>query len=604
MLYQLIEYAKREGLDPEPGFTTHEIRWEVQIGADGKLVNVIPLGDEDGGEDTPKCPLMHNMNAGGRAHFLVESVQTVALIFKKNEEEKKINDSKIRHQYFSTLIQEAAVDVPDLKPLAIFLANPEQVAALNDKLKDNAKPGDRLKWKVAGIDVVADHVVRDWWRSWRKKDLAKGKNESMPKRARKKAAAEDNGSSSSEMVCFLSGDIVTPLLAHNKIKKLRTVGRQPGGDVIVGCDKDAFRSFGLKKSSNAAMGDFMASGYVDALNHLIKNHSHRLANALVVHWFKDTVEKEDNPLPFLYELPETTAANARQRVKELFESISTGKRPDLANNRYYAMTVSGYSGRGMVRDWMEGSFEELVSNITAWFDDIEMTNCSGKQVAQAPKLERVITSLLQPRKEGQKYEDWVKPIGHARLDFLHAAVQKRAVPFTAIARLVVQLPSFFMSEELNRALFGKRDDSENAGLYLSLLYARMGLIKAYFIRKGGNHNMSTYLNKEHPEPAYQCGRLLAVLASLQRAALGDVGAGVVQRYYVAASQTPGLTIGRLVANAQNHINKLEVWEADRYQDQLAEIHSKLKDRIPKTLDLEGQTLFALGYYQQIAANRA
>jgi CRISPR-associated protein Csd1 len=132
----------------------------------------------------------------------------------------------------------------------------------------------------------------------------------------------------------------------------------------------------------------------------------------------------------------------------------------------------------------------------------------------------------------------------------------------------------------------------------------MGIIKAYFIRKGGNQNMSVYLNKEHPEPAYQCGRLLAVLASLQRSALGDVGAGVVQRYYVAASQTPGLTLGRLVGNAKNHLNKLQTKEADEYEEQIAEIWSRIKDYVPRTLDLEQQTLFALGYYQQIAANRA
>lgn len=116
--------------------------------------------------------------------------------------------------------------------------------------------------------------------------------------------------------------------------------------------------------------------------------------------------------------------------------------------------------------------------------------------------------------------------------------------------------------------------------------------------------MSAYLNKEHPEPAYQCGRLLAVLASLQRAALGDVGAGVVQRYYVAASQTPGLTLGRLLGNAKNHLNKLEAGLAFWYEENIAEIMSHFKDRIPTTLDLEGQSLFALGYYQQIAANRA
>lgn len=116
--------------------------------------------------------------------------------------------------------------------------------------------------------------------------------------------------------------------------------------------------------------------------------------------------------------------------------------------------------------------------------------------------------------------------------------------------------------------------------------------------------MSAYLNKEHPEPAYQCGRLLAVLAGLQRAALGDVGAGVVQRYYVAASQTPGLTLGRLFNNAKNHLNKLDGGLAYWYEGQIAEIMSRIQDRIPSTLNLDQQSLFALGYYQQIAANRA
>jgi CRISPR-associated protein Csd1 len=97
---------------------------------------------------------------------------------------------------------------------------------------------------------------------------------------------------------------------------------------------------------------------------------------------------------------------------------------------------------------------------------------------------------------------------------------------------------------------------------------------------------------------------LAVLASLQRAALGDIGAGVVQRYYVAASQTPGLTLGRLVGNAKNHLSKLDGGLAYWFEDQISEIMSRIQDRIPQTLNLDQQSLFALGYYQQIAANRA
>jgi hypothetical protein len=73
--------------------------------------------------------------------------------------------------------------------------------------------------------------------------------------------------------------------------------------------------------------------------------------------------------------------------------------------------------------------------------------------------------------------------------------------------------------------------------------------------------MQSYLNPEHPSPPYQSGRLLAILANLQRAALGDVGAGVVQRYYAAASQTPALTLGRLISNAKNHLSKLKERQA-------------------------------------------
>ena len=115
--------------------------------------------------------------------------------------------------------------------------------------------------------------------------------------------------------------------------------------------------------------------------------------------------------------------------------------------------------------------------------------------------------------------------------------------------------------------------------------------------------MQPYLNPEHPHPAYHCGRLLAVLARLQREALGDVGAGVVQRYYAAASQTPGLILGRLVRNAQNHLGKPEMKgknKTEEIEDWLKEIHGKLKDNMPRTLTLEEQSLFALGYYQQLA----
>jgi len=109
------------------------------------------------------------------------------------------------------------------------------------------------------------------------------------------------------------------------------------------------------------------------------------------------------------------------------------------------------------------------------------------------------------------------------------------------------------------------------------------------------------LNENYPDPAYQCGRLMAVLAELQRAALGDVGAGVVQRYYAAASATPALVLGRLIRTSQFHLNKLENRdERARFEEKIMGISNNLKNGIPVTLTLEAQSLFALGYYQQLA----
>ncbi|MDO8721917.1 MAG: type I-C CRISPR-associated protein Cas8c/Csd1, partial [Syntrophales bacterium] len=93
------------------------------------------------------------------------------------------------------------------------------------------------------------------------------------------------------------------------------------------------------------------------------------------------------------------------------------------------------------------------------------------------------------------------------------------------------------------------------------------------------------------------------LAALQRAALGDVGAGVVQRYYAAASSTPALVLGRLTRNSQAHLNKLSGGLAHWYEEKIAGIWGMIKDYLPKNLTLEEQSLFALGYYQQMADMR-
>jgi len=575
VLNALVAYSKAR-LDSEPGFKARELRWRIDLAADGRFLNVQPLGDAKRGENQPRCPDMHSMNSGGRAHFLVETAQTAILLFKAHEDPKKIFTAEERHRFFVLLLEEAAKSVQQLAPLVELLASAHLLAEVRQALAAHkVKPSDWIGWQVDGVDPRLDSDVQAWWREWRRRDLGGPGQDAIGDANRVSNPAKDN-----PMVCLLTGTSTAPLATHPKITGLSGVGGLAMGDVLVGFDKAAFGSYGLDQSANAAMTAEAVQNYVDGLNDLIKTRSRKLSNTLVVHWFKERVEPQDDPLAFLYGMdPEGTESAALAEMRRLLESVRTGQRADLGNNRYYALTLSGASGRVMVRDWMEGKFEDLVQHVEAWFADLAIVARDGKGHAPNPKFLAVCGALVRDLK------DLPAP---TTATLWRVAVQGLSIPQPLMTQALARF----------RADIVARDQP-------AFNHARIGLIRAYFVRKllGGDSNMTAYLNPAHPEPAYHCGRLLAVLADLQRAALGDVGAGVVQRYYAAFSQTPGLVLGRLISNARNHRGKLESGLAWWYDQRIAEVMSQLQDRAPRILDLEGQGLFALGYYQQLAAPR-
>ena len=576
MLHELIAYTDEHLADSEPGFKTREVRWSIELAADGRFLGILPLGDGKRGADLPRCPDMRGMNAGGKSHFLVESAQTVALLFKANEEDKKMAGAQIRHRFYTQLVRDAAQSCPQLGVLIDIL----DVGHRRDEIRaalatHKAKPSDWVTWRIDGRDPRLETEVQAWWRN--KLDVAQTKKPAATKSAKKDVPEN-------AMTCFVTGLPVKAVPTHPKIVGLPDAKGKVNsfGDVLVGFDKAAFCSYGLDQSANAAMSAEATQKYVDALNYLIRHHSRKLANTLVAHWYRHSLPPEDDPLAFLvdFEADEQSEAASLAAARRLLDAIRAGERPDLANNHYYALTLSGAAGRVMVRDWMEGSFENLVSHITAWFADLQIVARDGNGNARDPKFMAVCGALVRDLKD------------------LPAPT---AATLWKVAIQGLPIPQPFLAQALGRFRTDLVDKDQPA-----FNHARMGLIKAYFIRSkpGGDTAMTVTYNPNHPAPAYHCGGLLAMFANLQRAALGDVGAGVVQRFYAAASQTPGLVLGRLAANARNHLAKLEPGLAWWYEERIAEIMSGLGDAAPRILDLEGQGLFALGYYQKLAQLRA
>lgn len=567
MLNHVAAYGLQKQPDMEPGFGPVLVKWRMEL-RKNSLPIFVPFGGENGGQ-LSKCPEYPDnlLQGGGKSNFLVDTLQVMFLHLDKKDDPAKY---AAKHEFFVSMLREATLLAPGLQLAVDFFHNQEHIALARKRLEElGAKPPDKAFFLVEGVNPVEDEHARDWWRETRNRLLIT--SVAKPK----------------TMLCLLSGERVTPAQTHQKISGLKSVGGR-GQDIVVGYDKKAFQSYGLEQSENGAMSESMANAYAKGLDDLIRDHSRKLANALVVHWFKDQVPKKDDPIALLegfewlddLEPAEQTEAAAQSRARALLDAIRQGQRSDLGDNRYYAMTLSGASGRVMVRDWMEGNFEELVRNVEAWFADQQIVARDGDGLARDPKFMAVAGALIRELK------DLPAPTA--------ATLWK-----SAVARLPIPRP--LMAQALARFRTDLVDKDQPA-----FNHARMGLIKAYFVRRtqGGDSTVTAYLNPDHPDPAYHCGRLLAVLSNLQHAALGDVGAGVVQRYYAAASQTPGLILGRLAANARNHLGKLDGGLAFWFENLIADVMGHLGDRAPRILDLEGQGLFALGYYQQLAALRA
>jgi CRISPR-associated protein Csd1 len=124
---------------------------------------------------------------------------------------------------------------------------------------------------------------------------------------------------------------------------------------------------------------------------------------------------------------------------------------------------------------------------------------------------------------------------------------------------------------------------------------------------------------ETDDPAYNCGRLLAIFDDLQMRAhkYKFEGAGVVERYYGSASSAPNSAFGILWRLHHHHLKKISR-QGDKGKAAAEAIKRRISEiavlfsqpapnrppHFPRTFSLQEQGRFALGFYQQMAARKA
>ncbi|MBX3423670.1 MAG: type I-C CRISPR-associated protein Cas8c/Csd1 [Pirellulaceae bacterium] len=587
MLHELLEYARRENLASEPGFKSKPVKWLLQFTPDGNwIAPPIDLTDGDKrskGREFNRCPdlTQPEMISSGSRHFLADSLDKVVLLTKEEATEKDC----AAHASFVGLLDKASSAIPELAPISATLNNEEILTAIQANLNDlKAKPTDSATIAVSCGHKPHIFIDSDEWHNWWRGFRGAISQSKASNSARKKTIA---------MRCYLSGELVEPAATQNKVTGLSDVGGQATGDVISSFDKEAFGHFEFEQGQNAAISEEMVKSFTDALNHLIKRRSIRMAETRIVYWYSRDIAAEEDVVRDIFagagldeddgnsakrstksEPSERQILQAESTARKLLEAIRSGQRDDLKGCQFFALTLSGNSGRVIIRDWMQGSFEQLVESIDAWFSDLAIVSRDGKNILNRHKFAALLAATVRDLKD--------VPSPAVATLWRCALNKSRSIPDSMIAQCLHRVRIDIVQDQSPRA-------------------ARIGLLRAFCIRKPGVPAMTAELDETVDDPAYLSGRIMALLAAVQEAALGNVGAGVVQRYYAAASATPALVLGRLVRTAQiAHLPKLEGGLRHYFESQLTDVWNRMKSTPPTTLSLEKQTLFAMGYYQQKA----
>jgi CRISPR-associated protein Csd1 len=392
-------------------------------------------------------------------------------------------------------------------------------------------------------------------------------------------------------VCSICGssEYAVVDLPHGMIKRIPD--GQTAGCALVSFNDTAYESYELSGNENSSICTHCARSYVDALNWLLsngklshnkkgkeiflyKNRKNISDDTAVIFWLQEAVETTD--LDLLDEPDEG-------KIREMIESIESGKSTPVKNvnsDKFYAITLSGAAARIAIRDWIETSLTNLRENLIQWFKDIETAEYDkdeGRIVNHYPRFWELVKAAKSKSTNDVK---------HGRIG---AVLWKCAIKGTSP-------PLWILSAVLNRIRAEQGNTTSE----------RIALLKLFMNRRmnqqGGTKYMSD-LDESNKNIAYICGRIFAVLESIQyHASGGNLNAGIRERFFSFASTMPSTAFGRLMKLSQHHLSKIRGEKpglAVILDKKISELMCSVEStRFPVTFSLEDQASFTIGYYHQ------
>lgn len=279
-------------------------------------------------------------------------------------------------------------------------------------------------------------------------------------------------------------------------------------------------------------------------------------------------------------------------VARLLAAPGSGRESDVFRPRdtdkFFALAFSGNVSRLVVRRWIELPLEKMHDRVVSWLMDAE----SPDRAHPFFPLFRYAESLGPMRREQGR---WVTSAPEGSVE---------ALLMTALARDVV--PPHFIRLAVSRASAEVRllsaEDKLAAALARARMSARVGLLRLILNRKTLQEDpMPAHLDETRRTRAYLSGRLFAIRASIQRAAVRGVNASIVDKFYERAMTSPQAVEPTLAALSEQHLRALRRNNRGAFNrlDPLLREISQLRGPAPDRQSLAEQAEWIFGYDQQV-----
>lgn len=567
--YQRLLARGEQGLAPF-GYSPEKISYAILLAPDGRVVDVHDIRDTSGKKPVPRMmnvPQPEKRTVGIKSNFLWDKTSYVLGVSATSKRADK------EHAAFKALHEGclAGTDDAGLKALLAFLTawTPERFAA--------------APFTQEMLD--ANFVFR-----------LDGENTYLHERPAAQAVrtqllgADDTATTQAD--CLVSGEHLPVARLHPAIKGV--YGAQSSGASIVSFNLESFTSYGKSQGENAPVSEQAAFAYTTVLNHLLRRGEHnrqriQIGDASVVFWAEadDAAEAEQAELTFADLLnPPADDAKEVARIRDVLEKVAKGRplediNPALhAGTRMFVLGLAPNASRLSIRFWQTDSLGVFVKRFAEHAQDMRIEPLPWKT---EPAARRMVLATV-PHREGAmpKMDD---AFNNLVGEFMRAVLSGGLYPRSLLVNTLMRI----------------RSDGNLSGL-------RAALCKGVLAREqrlGINihtEEVPVSLDKQSMNPAYRLGRLFAVLEAIQRSALGgQVNATIRDRYYGAASATPAAVFPVLLRNTQNHLGKLRKDKpglAITFEKDIREIVDGLSDQFPRSLRIEDQGRFAIGYYHQ------